>query len=198
MIACYYVLLAGAFLATKWTFELLGQAYGLDFLYVFSYVQFFFWFSALAIFVPSSLTRPSVIELKSSWRRAASWLGAVTLLIVAVGLYLRFDHDSLSRSVTERLVITLILAPVFEELFFRRYLFNRMLSTHSLNWAIVLNGLLFTVVHLEYSSLPDYRSICTWFGGGMAFCIVYAYAGYRACVVAHVLGNSVHIFLHGA
>ena len=197
MITSFYILLVGAFFMTDWTLSLVGQAYELDFLYLFSYAQLSLLFGAFAILVPSSLTRPSVIEYRRGWRLAAFWLGAAALLVVAVGLYLGFDHDSLSRSVTERLVNTLILAPVFEELFFRRYLFNRMLSTHSLNWAIILNGLLFTIVHLDLPNIPEYRAVCTWFGGGMAFCIVYAYAGYRACVVAHVFGNFVHIFFHG-
>jgi membrane protease YdiL (CAAX protease family) len=197
MIWIYYVILAVGFPICLWLTTVFEKAYSLSSQYLLVYGVEALWIALLFRCASKSLVRNTAYGWKADHKRLALRLGSFALLGVCVGLIWRFNTHPVLPSVLEHLFIALILAPVIEELVFRRYLFNQMLSVHSVNWAIVINGLIFTAAHIDLGDLPDYRAICSWFGAGMFFCVVYTYCGYRAAVIAHLIGNYINFVITG-
>lgn len=47
------------------------------------------------------------------------------------------------------LIGTLFVAPIFEELFFRKFLFLKLLEKYKLHWAITISSICFSAIHFE-------------------------------------------------
>ena len=65
-------------------------------------------------------------------------------------------------------VLILILAPIFEEIFFRKILFTSLLKKHSLITSIIVSSLLFSAIHL-----PSYINLIPTFIFGIISCLIY-------------------------
>ncbi len=83
------------------------------------------------------------------------------------------------------LIFGVLLAPVFEELLFRRDIFSLMLKRFSLGWTVALSALLFAAVH-GYSAQGFVSCLVV----GLLLGVLMARTGSLwACVAAHMLCN---------
>ncbi|WP_025744109.1 CPBP family intramembrane glutamic endopeptidase [Aquimarina pacifica] len=71
-------------------------------------------------------------------------------------------------SVLYRGISVLIIAPIFEELFFRKFLFGKVLKKHSLTLSIIVSSICFSLIHL-----PSYRNLLPTFIFGIIACLIY-------------------------
>lgn len=62
----------------------------------------------------------------------------------------------------------LIISPIFEELFFRRLIFNKLYKKYTLNTSIIISSICFALIHL-----PNYRNLIPTFIFGIICCIIY-------------------------
>ncbi len=62
----------------------------------------------------------------------------------------------------------LIIAPLFEELFFRKYIFGELLKKHSFATSAIVSSICFSLIHL-----PSYRNLIPTFIFGIICCLVY-------------------------
>ena len=90
-----------------------------------------------------------------------------------------------------QLISALIIAPIFEEIFFRKFIFSKLLQKNSLLSALLISSLCFSLIHL-----PNYRQMITTFYWG----IIVAYIFYRTKnliypIIFHFLWNLNHYFL---
>ncbi|WP_394348169.1 CPBP family intramembrane glutamic endopeptidase [Saccharicrinis carchari] len=67
-----------------------------------------------------------------------------------------------------RLITALILAPVIEELIFRKYIFTSLLQRYSLRVAFLVSCILFSLMHM-----PQLTNLIPTFMLGAACCLVY-------------------------
>lgn len=80
-----------------------------------------------------------------------------------------YEHFELSNSyIIFNGILGLILAPVLEELLFRKYMFTKLLKKYSLNWSIIISSLFFSLIHI-----PSYRNLIPTFIFGIICCLVY-------------------------
>jgi membrane protease YdiL (CAAX protease family) len=80
-----------------------------------------------------------------------------------------YVHFELSNShIIFKGISGLIIAPVLEELLFRKYMFTNLLKKYSLNWSIIISSLFFSLIHI-----PSYRNLIPTFIFGIICCIVY-------------------------
>ncbi|MEW7292897.1 CPBP family intramembrane glutamic endopeptidase [Aquimarina sp. 2304DJ70-9] len=71
-------------------------------------------------------------------------------------------------SVFYRGISVLIIAPIFEELFFRKFLFGELLKKYSSNVSILVSSICFSIIHL-----PSYRNLIPTFIFGIIACLIY-------------------------
>lgn len=71
-------------------------------------------------------------------------------------------------SVFYRGLSVLIIAPIFEELFFRKFLFREVLKNYSLTVSILVSSICFSLIHL-----PSYRNLLPTFIFGIIACLIY-------------------------
>lgn len=76
--------------------------------------------------------------------------------------------ESSNISILYRGISVLIIAPIFEELFFRKFLFGEVLKKHSLTTSILVSSICFSIIHL-----PSYRNLLPTFIFGIITCIIY-------------------------
>lgn len=76
--------------------------------------------------------------------------------------------QSSNLSVLYRGISVLIIAPIFEELFFRKFLFREVLKKHSLTLSILVSSICFSLIHL-----PSYRNLLPTFIFGIIACLIY-------------------------
>jgi membrane protease YdiL (CAAX protease family) len=87
-------------------------------------------------------------------------------------------------------IIIVIAAPICEELFFRGYLYPAMRSRLGLWGAVLLNGVLFSVVHFSVFGLVGMIL------AGIIFCLLYEYNdNLWSPITAHAINNFVAFFL---
>jgi uncharacterized protein len=87
-------------------------------------------------------------------------------------------------------IIIVIAAPICEEIFFRGYLYPAMRGRLGLWGAVLLNGFLFSAVHLSVFGLIG-RTIA-----GAVFCLLYEYSeNLWSPITAHAVNNFVAFFL---
>ena len=58
----------------------------------------------------------------------------------------------IDKSLIYRIVGVLIIAPIFEELFFRKYLINRLLKENSKKITLITSSICFSLIHFETPS----------------------------------------------
>ncbi len=84
------------------------------------------------------------------------------------------------------IVATSILAPLCEELFFRGALYSAMRKSLSRNRALILNALVFALLHLKWQGLPSLFAL------GLIFAYLYEETGsIFPGVIAHAINNTV-------
>lgn len=76
--------------------------------------------------------------------------------------------ESSNLSVFYRGIAVLIIAPIFEELFFRKFLFGEVLKKNSLTTSVIVSSICFSIVHL-----PSYRNLLPTFIFGIIACFIY-------------------------
>ncbi|MDX1604378.1 MAG: CPBP family intramembrane glutamic endopeptidase [Salinimicrobium sediminis] len=82
-------------------------------------------------------------------------------------------------------IFAILLAPVLEELFFRKYLFGELLKKYSVTTAMLISSLCFSLLHI--SSL---RNLLPAFLLGMIACIIYKRTGnIFYTIILHSLAN---------
>jgi membrane protease YdiL (CAAX protease family) len=83
-------------------------------------------------------------------------------------------------------IFAMLLAPVFEELFFRKFLFAKLLSRYSATTSILVSSLCFALFHL-----PSYRNLLPTFIFGVIACLLYKKTGnILYTIILHVLVNT--------
>ena len=101
----------------------------------------------------------------------------LTILTLATGINGDGETANASRAVQASLglwpsiLVTVIIAPIIEEILFRGILFKKLLEKHSLVFSVVIGGLIFAVMHLNpiqaIAVLPM----------GMYLCVMYRQLG---------------------
>ena len=82
-------------------------------------------------------------------------------------------------------IFAMLLAPVFEELFFRKFLFGKLLSRYSVTTSILVSSVCFALFHL-----PSYRNLLPTFIYGVITCLIYKKTGnILYTIILHVLVN---------
>lgn len=76
--------------------------------------------------------------------------------------------ESTNLSIIYRGISVLIIAPILEELFFRKFLFAEVLKKYSLTVSILVSSICFSVIHL-----PSYRNLLPTFIFGIIACLIY-------------------------
>jgi membrane protease YdiL (CAAX protease family) len=76
--------------------------------------------------------------------------------------------ESSNLSIIYRGISVLIIAPIFEEFFFRKFLFGEVLKKHSLTVSIIVSSICFSLIHL-----PSYRNLLPTFIFGIIACLIY-------------------------
>jgi len=76
--------------------------------------------------------------------------------------------ESSNLSVFYRGMSVLIIAPIFEELFFRKFLFGEVLKKNSITISIIVSSVCFSLIHL-----PSYRNLLPTFIFGVIACLIY-------------------------
>ena len=66
-------------------------------------------------------------------------------------------------------ISALIIAPIFEEIFFRKFVFGELLKKNSVSISIVVSSICFSLMHL-----PSYRNLIPTFIFGIICCLIYA------------------------
>ena len=84
-----------------------------------------------------------------------------------------------------RVIGAIIIAPIFEELFFRKIIFKQLLKKYSLSLSIIISSICFALVHL-----PSYRNLIPTFILGIISCIIYNKTkNIFYSIILHFLGN---------
>ncbi|WP_324721629.1 CPBP family intramembrane glutamic endopeptidase [Salinimicrobium sp. HB62] len=82
-------------------------------------------------------------------------------------------------------VFAICLAPLFEELFFRKFLFGKLLSRYSTTTSILVSSLCFSLFHL-----PSFRNLLPTFIFGVIACLLYKKTkNILYTIILHVLVN---------
>ncbi|WP_299213475.1 CPBP family intramembrane glutamic endopeptidase [uncultured Aquimarina sp.] len=76
--------------------------------------------------------------------------------------------ESSNLKIFYRGISVLIIAPIFEELFFRKFLFGELLKKHSSIVSVIVSSICFSIIHL-----PSYRNLLPTFIFGIIACLIY-------------------------
>lgn len=145
-----------------------------------SYLVVFFFFFKTVFDWNQGIEKVKIIDLKT----------ISFLIIIAVGLELFdtpffdfskiIDHindveietfnfsESSNISLFYKAISALIIAPILEELFFRKFIFGELLKKNSLSLSIIISSICFSLIHL-----PSYRNLLPTFILGVICCIIY-------------------------
>lgn len=85
---------------------------------------------------------------------------------IAVEPYVKSEKPTIS--IIYNGISVLIIAPIFEELLFRKYMYSELLKKYSSNLSIVISSIFFSLIHL-----PSYRNLIPTFIFGIVCCLVY-------------------------
>ncbi len=82
-------------------------------------------------------------------------------------------------------ISAVILAPIFEELLFRKYMFTELLKKYSTSISIVISSVFFSLIHL-----PSYRNLLPTFIFGVISCLIYRKTkNIYYTIILHFLAN---------
>ncbi|MCG2432121.1 CPBP family intramembrane glutamic endopeptidase [Aequorivita xiaoshiensis] len=159
------------------------------------------------------LTIFKIFRISFDWENMNNKIGTINLkivfylLILTIGLEL-FDRpffdfskivDFLNGIVNEpyvqskkpniSLIYTglyyIILAPIFEELLFRKYMYTKLSKKYSENLSIITSSILFSLIHL-----PSYRNLIPTLIFGIICCIIYKKTkNISYTIILHILAN---------
>ena len=137
-----------------------------------------------------------VFRIKTNWKRVSIKFSSLKLnilfylIIIIIGLeffdrpfhdfskileksrgsviepYEHFKRTNIS--LLYKSISILIIAPVFEELLFRKYLLIELLKKYPLKWSVILSSVLFSLIHL-----PNYGNLIPTFVFGIICCLIY-------------------------
>lgn len=111
------------------------------------------------------------------------YLISAKFMIISIEPY-KFSESS-NLTVLYRGISVLIIVPIFEELFFRKFLFGEVLKKYSLTTSIFVSSLCFSVIHL-----PSYRNLLPTFIFGIIACLIYKKTGnIFYTIILHFLTN---------
>ena len=85
---------------------------------------------------------------------------------IAIEPYAKSEKSNIS--IIYKGISALIIAPIFEELLFRKYMYTELLKKYSSNLSIVISSIFFTLIHL-----PSYRNLIPTFIFGIICCLIY-------------------------
>jgi membrane protease YdiL (CAAX protease family) len=147
---------------------------------------------------------PSMFGLRPvSFRTAATWIviaygGYWLASVVLLAIFGEPPEQDLVRDLkqTEDLavligfgVLTCLIAPIAEELFFRGFLFSVLASRIGVLWAALVTGAVFGLIHLPGSPLLGVAVLVAF---GALLCVVYWKTGSLIpCMALHALNNAV-------
>lgn len=136
----------------------------------------------------------------------------LSLVIVAIGLHWLerpfFDYQKiidsylhveaapyyppqLSWLFSYNIFMVLLIAPILEELLFRKFIFSHLLRKHSLPVSAVISSLCFALIHL-----PNYRNLFPTFFFGIIACLIYNKTrNILYPVILHFLSNFLWVIL---
>lgn len=146
-------------------------------------------FSALLIFIIFHSHLPKTFNLKLSRGLVLSIIAIATYAFVVSICLKQFGlsdtaYSSLLRlNILNRLIVTVLLAPIVEELTFRQALY---LSDSSIQY-LSLNSMFFAFIHLAYGT--SIIAIPILFVLGIVLYRIRQYYGYFAAVLAHSIYN---------
>jgi len=78
------------------------------------------------------------------------------------------QSEFLNISILYKAISAVIFAPIFEEFFFRKYMFSELLKKHSPSVSILISSILFSLIHL-----PSYRNLIPTFVFGVISSLIY-------------------------
>lgn len=148
--------------------------------------------------------RPDVLQFRQPPLSWAACLGAGGLLIgvtsvLELAMYAGGEFDPLgeSRMILEGLnapywpgivIITVVLAPLWEELAFRGFLLTALAKTRlGIIGGGLVSNVLWTAMHMQYSA----SGLASVFLSGLFLTwLMWRTASIRACIVAHAIGNA--------
>ena len=82
-------------------------------------------------------------------------------------------------------ISVLIIAPIFEELIFRKYMYSELIKKYSSNLSIIISSVFFSLIHL-----PSYRNLIPTFIFGIVCCLVYRKTkNISYTIILHFLAN---------
>ncbi|WCO03572.1 CPBP family intramembrane glutamic endopeptidase [Psychroserpens ponticola] len=79
------------------------------------------------------------------------------------------NYQGSNISLFYRTIAVLFIAPIFEELFFRKYLFVELSKKYSSKISIIISSICFSLIHL-----PSYRNLIPTFLFGVICCLIYS------------------------
>ena len=95
-------------------------------------------------------------------------------------------NSGIASILISRYFALVVLAPVLEELFFRKFLFHKLLQTNSLNTSILVSSILFAFLHLDSPT----NIIPTFFFGIISGLIYYKTKRIAYSILFHFFSNS--------
>ena len=96
----------------------------------------------------------------------------------------------LNLTFTLQCLSTIVISPIFEELFFRKLVFNQLLRPYSLTIAIIVSSALFSVIHFE----TPHNLLATFFGGLLFALVFYRTQNILYPIILHMGFNFVILF----
>lgn len=119
------------------------------------------------------------------------YLGFSLTLTLNMLLFLLIPQESSTTpSLFTAIIFSSILGPIFEEVVFRYYFFNKLSSFSSPFLTVILNSLIFAIIHNTISGI-----IFAFF---MSLCINLIYNKYHnliSCIIIHMICNFTALFL---
>lgn len=105
---------------------------------------------------------------------------------------INYATDSLKQVSGYTFIRVVILAPILEELFFRKILFKRLHKQNSLVISVIVSSLCFASIHI----LPDWQNVLPTFIFGVICCLIYINTkNILYPIILHFTGNLITLIL---
>jgi uncharacterized protein len=165
-------------------------------------------FVATAIVFARMTTRPRPWQFglrPTRLRTALAWLaGLLFLYYFVTAIYAAAVQPDVEQEITDDLgadqstlglivagVMVVGLAPFAEEFFFRGFFFRALRNRHRLWTAAMINGLVFGIVHYDFSTTDALLILPPLGFLGFLFCVLYERTGsIYPCIALHAFNNS--------
>ena len=105
---------------------------------------------------------------------------------------INYATDSLKQVSGYSFISGVILAPILEELFFRKILFKRLHKQNSLVISVIVSSLCFASIHI----IPNWQNVLPTFIFGVICCLIYNYTkNILYPILFHFTGNLITLIL---